>query len=46
MITAEKLREKYEQVKKEASCLNIDRQAYLAGWLDCILYILKEQEND
>ena len=46
MIKAEKLKEKYEQVKKETKCLNIDKQAYLAGWLDCILYILKEQNND
>ena len=46
MITAEKLREKYDQVKEEVNCRNIDRQAYLAGWIDCILYILKEQKND
>ena len=46
MITADKLKNKYNQVKKEAECLNIDRQSYLAGWLDCILFVLKEQKND
>lgn len=42
MITVEKLKEKYEEVKK----LYPNKEQYLLGWLDCILYILGEQEND
>lgn len=42
MITAEKLKEKYEEVKKNYP----DKEQYLLGWLDCILYVLGEQEND
>ena len=42
MITAEKLKEKYEEIKKRYP----DKEIYLLGWLDCILYILGEQEND
>lgn len=42
MITAEKLKEKYEEIKK----LNPDKENYLLGWLDCILYVLREINND
>ena len=42
MITAEKLKEKYEEIKK----LYPEKDQYLLGWLDCILFILGEQKND
>ena len=41
MIKAETLKEKYEQIKK----MYPDKEQYLLGWVDCILYVLGEQEN-
>ena len=42
MIKAETLKEKYEEIKK----MYPDKDQYLLGWLDCILYVIKEQKND
>lgn len=42
MITSEKLKKKYEEIKK----LHPNKEMYLIGWLDCILYILGELKND
>ena len=42
MIKVETLKEKYEEIKNKYP----DKEQYLLGWLDCILYILGEQKND
>ena len=43
VIKAEKLKNKYEEIKK----IYPDKEQYLLGWLDCILYMIREQEiND
>lgn len=42
MLTTEELKDKYKEVKDKYP----DKDQYLLGWLDCILYIIGKQEND
>lgn len=49
-MKASKLIEKYkevkEQVKDKKHFTEEQLSMYMLGWLDCSLYVLREQEND
>ena len=49
-MSAQQINAKFQEIKKEVAkrkdLTPEQKDMYLLGWLDCSLWLLKEQEND